>query len=164
MSEKVIVSLFPWEYDRAFEVGVRRFIANWGRPDAKHYDRSKMEEDRQAQAAAAICECAVARYLNQFWHGHVWHWSEKDAYRHLADIGTNVEVRRVRTQPGPTVRPGDAGRIVWGARTADPEWRTVEILGWVNADIALAKSSGKDIVVPASDLNSPQAWQATEAA
>lgn len=151
----VTIELHPWEYEHAFHVGIQRFTANWGRKDAKHYDRSKMEADRNANVAAAICECAVAKYLNEYWHAHVWHRSEQGRYRHLADVGESIEVRRVRTRPGPTVRPGDAGKFVWGARVIEPEWRSVELLGWVAADAALERSHGSDVVVPAQELNAP---------
>ena len=156
----VVIDLFPWEYERAFAVGIQRFVANWGRQNAPHYDQSRMESDRRANAAAAICEAAVARFTNEYWHGHVWHFSERHLYRHLADVGEVIEVRRVRTQPGPTVRAGDAGRIVWGARVLEPEWTSVELLGWVHADDALAGGSSS-VVVPVSALHKPAEWPRT---
>ena len=82
-----IIDLYPWEYERGFAVGIARFTANWGRPDARHYDRSRMEEDRNAQAAAALCEIAVARHVNEYAHLHVWHYTDRHRYRHLADVG-----------------------------------------------------------------------------
>lgn len=132
--ENPIVELRPWEYEAAFQVGIARFVANWGKADAAHYDRGAMEEDRKAQAAAAICELAVARHTNQYWHAHVWHHSEHWKYRHLPDVGDNIEVRRVRTSNAVAVRRTDAGKVVWAARVADQEYRSVEILGFVEAD------------------------------
>jgi len=129
-----IVELYPWEYERGFQIGIARFTANWNRPDAPHYDRSRMEEDRKAQAAAALCELAVARFTNQYFHGHIWHWSERSKYRHLADVGSDIEVRRIRTADGVPIRKTDAGKIVWAARPADAEYRTIELLGYVPAD------------------------------
>jgi hypothetical protein len=93
-----------------------------------------MEEDRNAQAAAALCEIAVARHLNQYCHSHVWHYSDRHRYRHLADVGTDIEVRRVRTASGVPVRKSDKGKVVWAARLLDEEYRLVEILGSVKAD------------------------------
>lgn len=132
-----IITLHPWEYARGFQVGIERFVANWGTNDAQHYDRARMEEDRNAQAAAALCEIAVARFTNQYWPGHVWHRSEHGRYRHMADVGSRIEVRRIRTGGGVPVRRTDAGREVWAARMADDEYRTVELLGYVNADEAI---------------------------
>ena len=159
MSLGILIDIEPYEYERGFEVGIRRFTANWGRPDAPHYDRSKMEEDRNAQAAAAICELAVAKYLNQYWRASIWHVSEQSKYRHLPDVGRDIEVRRVRTQKGVTVRPGDKGKVVWGARVVDPEYRLVELLGFINADIVL-EARPEGYVVPFARLEKP--WEEHE--
>lgn len=129
-----VVTLEPWEYETAYLVGIRRFVANWERQDAAHYNRASMEEDRNAQPAAAICEMAVAKYLGKFWIGGVWHKSEHFRYRNVPDVGDDIEVRRIRTGDGVPVRRTDAGKIVWAARLADSEYRRVELLGFVNAD------------------------------
>lgn len=149
-----IIDLHPWEYERGFAVGIARFTANWGRADARHYDRSRMEEDRNAQAAAALCEIAVARYVNEYAHLHVWHYTDRHRYRHLADVGDDIEVRRVRTASGVPVRRSDAGKRVFGAKLLDPEYRKVQILGFVLADEVI-KSLTKDwCYVPFARLQS----------
>jgi len=100
-----------------------------------------MEEDRKAQAAAALCEIAVARYTNQYWHGHVWHPSDHAKNKSEPDVGLNIEVRRVRTASAVAIRRTDAGRIVWAARMADTEFRSVELLGSVPADEVISSIS-----------------------
>lgn len=137
-----IITILPWEYERCFAVGIGRFTANWGTPDAPYYDRSRMEEDRNAQAAAAVCELAVAKYTNQYWHGGVWHRSEHVNYRSLPDVGENIEVRRVRTGNAVKVRRKDAGKVVWAARVADDEYRSVELLGFIEADEVIKSLEG----------------------
>ena len=114
-----------------------------------------MEEDRNAQAAAAICELAVAKYLNEYWHASVWHVSEHGKYRNIPDVGRNIEVRRVRTANGVTVRQTDRGKRVWAAKLADPEYRTVQLLGYVDADEVIAKCPSKHLIVPTSRLKKP---------
>lgn len=147
-----LIEFFPWEYERGFSVGIARFTANWGRPDAPHYDRSKMEPDRRAQAAAALCEIAVARHLNEYAHLHVWHHAERQKYRHLPDVGEDVEVRRVRVGHGVAVRKSDAGKRVFAARVADQEFRSVEILGFVLADEVIERMEGTWQYVPLDKL------------
>lgn len=137
-----IITILPWEYERGFAVGVGRFTANWDVEDAEYYDRSRMEEDRNAQAAAAICELAVAKYTGQYWHGGVWCRGDHHKYKHLADVGNDIEVRRVRTGNAVKVRNKDAGKIVWAARCADPEYRTVELLGCIRADDVIESLRG----------------------
>lgn len=155
MSDGLFVTLEPWEYEHGFQVGIRRFTANWCRGDAPHYRRELMEEDRKAQAAAALCELAVAKYLNQYWHGSIWHVADQDKYRRMPDVGVDIEVRRVRTQAGVTVRRMDAGRTVWGARCADPEYRKIELLGYVSADKALKLCRGQYVLIPFENLTKP---------
>ncbi len=70
------IELDPWEYEHALNIGARRFVANWGKRDAAHYDKNLMEDNRTAQAAACVGELAVAKITNQYWSGHVWHKSD----------------------------------------------------------------------------------------
>lgn len=129
------IELASWEYARAADVGIRRFTANWGREDAAHYsDPERKEDDRTATVASAIAELAVAKYLNRYWHGHVWHASEHGMYDLLPDVGHATEVRRIRVSQGLPVREKQnqiQGLIVWAAFPIPPEFKTVEILGWI---------------------------------
>lgn len=153
-----VVEILPWEYERGFSVGIGRFTANWGVADADYYDRSRMEEDRNAQAAAAICEIAVAKYTGQYWHGGVWCRADHAKYRHLADVGDDIEVRRVRTGNAVMVRAKDAGKVVWGAKLACPEYRRVEILGFIPANDVIESLKGtfqNEKYVEVESLNRP---------
>lgn len=156
--EEVVVSLEPWEYELAFQVGIRRFTANWNRPDAHYYNRARMEKDRDAQVAAAMCELAVAKHLNRYWHGSVWHASDHSKHRHKPDVGNNIEVRRVRTDTGPAVRRSDIGKVIWAARITDPEYREVELLGWIEGARGLEIGEQREgyKVVPSHLLSSPR--------
>jgi hypothetical protein len=75
----------------------------------------------------------------------------------MPDVGTNIEVRRVRTQSGPAVREKDLNRglIIWGAELADSEYRRVNLLGWIEAEkgyeIGIDRSGYK--VIPKELLN-----------
>jgi len=126
--------LQPWEYEHASQVGIGRYTRNWQRGDAVHYDRSKMEDDRTAQFAAAACELAVAKATNRYWHAHVWDHRDHGKYKNLPDVGDNIEVRRCRTRDAVAVRRSDAGRVVFAARTVDDEFRRVELIGYIEAD------------------------------
>ncbi len=153
----MIITLEAWEYEHAYQVGIRRFTENWTKKDAAYYDKSKMEEDRNAQPAAAICELAVAKYTNQYWSGHVWNKQDHAIHKGKPDVGTNIEVRRVRTQSGPAVRDKDLNRnlIIWGARLVDSEYKTVELLGWIEADKGFEVGEYRKgyKIIPADKLN-----------
>ncbi len=126
----VRVTLEPWEYEWAYRVGIGRFTSNWNKTDAAHYQQGGKEEDRKASPAAAMCELAVAKFLNQYWSGSCWCKADHNKYSHLPDVGKNVEVRRIRTRNGPAIRRGDLGRIVYGCRLVDGEYRSVEVVGY----------------------------------
>ena len=130
----VVVPLTAWEYEHACDVGIRRYTANWGVPDAPHYSNKALQEDnRTAQVAAAVCELAVAKYTNRYWSGHVWHRSEHQVYRAIPDVGRNIEVRRIRTSNGAAVRKkqnGIVGLVLWVAKPIMPELKAVELFGW----------------------------------
>ena len=97
-----------------------------------------MEDDRTAQVASAICELAVAKATNRYWSGHVWHRSEHAKYRDVPDVGTNIEVRRVRTKESVAVRQHQVGKglVLFAAYAEPPESREVRIWGWMEYDEA----------------------------
>jgi len=132
-----IVTLDPWEYEWASHVGIGRFTANWGKRDAVHYDKSRMEDDRTAQVAGAVAELAVAKFTNRYWAGTVWRADQHDAEKWRPDVGRNIEVKRVRTRDA-AVRRRQVGHgiVLWVAKPIAPEFREVEIWGWISVDEA----------------------------
>jgi hypothetical protein len=136
--QPVSVVLEPWEYAHACDVGIRRYTANWSKRDAPHYKAEFMEDNRTAQVAAAICELAVAKYTNRYWHAHIWHLTEHEKYKHLPDVGTNIEVRRIRTTKAAATRQHQLGKglVIWVAEAVPPEFREVTLYGWLKYDDA----------------------------
>ena len=127
-----------------------------------------MEDDRTAQVAAAIGELAVARVTNQYWGGHVWAGNRHAENRGRADVGHNIEVRRVRSSNNAAVRRRQLGKglILFVVRPVPDEFRTVEMLGWIDHDEAweLGEPSGYDPentrVIAANNLRSITTWAA----
>ena len=115
----MIVDLRPWEYEHAANVGIRRYVERWESVNAAHYDSARMEDERTAQVAAACCELAVARYVNQY-------------------VGHSIEVRRVRTRNAVAVRRHQLGQNLWlwAAKAIEPEFRQVELIGSIPYDKA----------------------------
>ena len=160
------IELHPGEYEWAWHVGARRYIENGGKADARHYDKKRMEDDRTAQAAACVGELAVAKLTNQYWGGHVWPGNRHALVFGMADVGNNIEVRRVRTSSSAAVRRKqlEKGLILFVVRPVAPEFRAVEILGWIDHDEAWAKGepSGYDAdntrVIAEEYLNPPMTY------
>lgn len=134
----MLITLEPWEYIHACNVGIGRYAANWGKNDAAHYKKELMEDDRTAQVASAICELAVAKATNRYWSGHVWAKEDHKKYRNAPDVGTNIEVRRVRKGNTVAVRKHqlNKGLILFAAQPEPPEFTQVEIWGWIKYDQA----------------------------
>jgi hypothetical protein len=134
----MLIELESWEYEWVNSVGIRRFTANWNKNDASHYKRERMEDDRTAQVAAAACELAVAKLSNKYWSGTVWPADQHDEQKHRADVGTNFEVRRVRTRDAVAIRKHqlNKGMYIWACKVIMPEIRKVEVLGYLEYDAA----------------------------
>ncbi len=144
--ERPKVILTTWEYEWASHVGARRYIENWRKQNAPHYDSSRMEDDRTAQVAACVAELAVAKYINQYWSGHVWHQSEHNRYKDLPDVGTSIEVRRLRTRESAAVRKHQVGKglVLFVAKPILPELREVIIYGGRSYDEAWENATPSD--------------------
>ena len=146
--EPVLIELEPWEYEHACDVGIRRYTANWNKQDAPHYANKKLQEDnRTALVASAICELAVAKHTNRYWSGHVWHATEHQKYRHIPDVGTNIEVRRLRTREEAAVRKHQNNihkLVLWVAKPVMPELRQVHLYGWIRQTDAWEIGSQSD--------------------
>ena len=164
----ILIELEKWEYEWASHVGIRRFTENSEKQDATHYKREYMEDDRTAQVAAAIGELAVARVTNQYWGGHVWAGNRHAENRGRADVGHNIEVRRLRSSNNAAVRRRQLGKglVLFVVRPVPDEFRTVEMLGWIDHDEAweLGEPSGYDPentrVIAANNLRSITTWAA----
>jgi hypothetical protein len=103
-----------------------------------------MEDDRTAQHAAAACECAVARALNLYWTaGGAWDMGQHDEWKPLADVGHNIEVRRVREPNASTFAMGerDRDRIIAVAYAEPPELQVVRAFGWIDGATAYEAGS-----------------------
>jgi len=153
----MIVTLEAWEYEMASLVGARRYTANWGKDNAPWYDAERMEDDRTAQVAACVCELAVAKATNRYWSGHVWPASEHRRRRGTPDVGHNMEVRRVRTSLHAAVRKHQVGKglVLFVAQAIPPEFREVQVLGWIDMDEAWEKGKPSSYDSETTRLISP---------
>lgn len=159
-----IIEMESWEYETAAIVAARRFTANWGKADAGWYDKNRMEDDRTASFAATIAEMAVAKATNRYWSPTAWPMEDHDKFRDRPDVGTNIEVRRIRKRDGTAaVRQHQVGKglVLFVAYPEPPEFRRIEILGWKPYDEAWElgepasyDKSGRTRTIPVSSLNS----------
>jgi hypothetical protein len=155
----MIVELTHWEYHNASHVATMRTVYNWSSKDAVHYKRDRMEDDRTANLAAAVCELAVAKTINEYWHGSAWHPVENKKFAAtLPDVGHDIEVRRSRNKRTVAARRKQLGQglYLFGAECVDEELRVVDVWGWLPYDeaweLGSPSSYNEDTRVVARDL------------
>lgn len=142
----MIVTLEPWEYIHAHDIGIRRAVANWNVPDKKSYTTGNNQPEIIASPRSAIAELAVAKALGRYWSGHVWDNRDHTLYRILPDVEPNVEVRCIREEGNPmSVWKKDAGKdsVLVLAYPIPDEFRSVNVIGWIPADVAWDKGIEK---------------------
>ena len=130
------IYLEPFEHNIAVQVGVARYNMRKDSGDQSYYDPARMESNFNANIASAVCEMAVAKYTNQYWACHVWCVEQHRLYSRMPDVGTNIEVRRVRDKKNPVaIRERDVrdGRMIYAVYAKAPEYEEVEILGCIDA-------------------------------
>lgn len=130
------IRLEPYEYEWASHVATRRLLAREDSKNAKHYDEKRMQDELHASTASCCCEIAVAKATNRYWGGHVWDARDHDKYKRVADVGENIEVRRIRNESNPfAVRRRDVeeNRWVYVAYAHAPVYRTVSVYGFIKA-------------------------------
>jgi hypothetical protein len=142
----VLVQLETWEYEWACHVAIRRITANWGKADAPHYKRNRMEDDRTASVAACVAELAVAKATNRYWSGHVWKAEDHHKYRDCPDVGRNIEVRRIRTRKQAAVRRHQLGKglVLFVAEPVTPELTSCIVHGYIDYDLAWERGVPSD--------------------
>jgi len=130
------IFLEPYETEAAIQVGTKRYLMRLDSGDRAYYDRSRMEHDLHANIAACVAEIAVAKHLNQYWGNHWWVTSGHKLYESMADVGYDVEVRRIREPKNPLViRNTDVfrNRTVYVVYVKTPEYTEADIIGSINA-------------------------------
>ena len=136
---EVIVQLSEEDYTKSWAAGAMRLLANLHKNDAPSYRHGANQPEHIAQPLAVMGEVAVARHLGLGWDWNkaVWDASDHHANRNKADVGANIEVRRVRNlRQKPSLRSRQCGRnlAVFFVYPMPPEYLQVKILGWVPQD------------------------------
>ena len=157
----VTVHLERWEYDHASHVGIQRMLLRETSSDRGYYNNDRKQNELNASIASAVCECAVAKLTNRYWHAGYWHPSEHHKHAKTADVGYTIEVRRVRRQTNPvSINKTDTDKFIIAAFAIEPDYRSVEILGgifghegWQISEPATYDPTGNRRTIPIEKLN-----------
>lgn len=108
------VTLEPYEYERARQIGLERalrFQENGHRADyAQAWARNAdlLDDVETANINGALVELASAKWLGLYWHGHGGALDRHKRYRHTPDVGDWLECRHVLDPShGPKIRTKD---------------------------------------------------------
>jgi len=110
-----------------------RHKANLEKRDAAHYDPARMEDNVVASIASCVGELAAAKRLNRYWSGSFWNAKDHNRYKHLADVGENTEVKRIRKPNNPLPvrrRDVEAGRVNVLVYPHPPDFTVVDVIGY----------------------------------
>jgi hypothetical protein len=130
----VIITLSKDEVRVCTMLAVERWLAKFGSTDQPNYAQGKadgkLEPEINANIRANVCEWAVAKHYNMAWN-NPWYPNSLHKKRYpLPDVGTNVEVRSIRTQDSIPFWRKDEGKVIIGTKCLDLEYFSeVEIFG-----------------------------------
>lgn len=130
-----IVTLSKEEVRACADIALNRWMMKWGSVDRENYlDKTKLEPEIAANVRTIVAEYAVAKlYKKSF--TFPFYPNEEHGYRKdIAEVGTNIEVKTIRTKDEIPVFPKDIreGWLLVGARVLDRDYYSeVEIYGWL---------------------------------
>jgi hypothetical protein len=137
-----IVNLSKEEVRACADVALNRWMMKFGSVDRPNYagdNKRNLEPEIAANVRSIVAEYAVAKlYKKAFtfpFYTNDEHYFRKD----IADVGTNIEVKSIRTRDAIPVFPKDIrpGWILVGARVLDGDYYAqVEVYGWMHMDQA----------------------------
>ena len=133
-----IVTLSKEEVRACADAALNRWMMKWGSQDRENYqDKSKLEPEIAANVRTIVAEYAVAKlYKKSF--TFPFYPNEEHGYRKdIAEVGTNIEVKTIRTKDEIPVFPKDIrpGWVLVGARVLDRDYYSeVEIYGWLQME------------------------------
>ena len=136
----MIVSLSKEEVRACADIALNRWMMKWGSVDRPNYagdNKRNLEPEIAANVRTIVAEYAVAK-LYKMPLTFPFYPNEEHIYRqHIPDVGTQVEVKSVRTRDEIPVFPKDIkpGRFLVGARVLDRDYYSeVEVYGWIRME------------------------------
>ena len=133
-----IVNLSKEEVRACADIALNRWMMKFGSVDRPNYageNKKNLEPEIAANVRTIVAEYAVAKLYKQPFtfpfYTNEEHYFRKD----IADVGTNIEVKSIRTRDAIPVFPKDIrpNWILVGARVLDGDYYSqVEVYGWMH--------------------------------
>ena len=130
-----LVTLSKEEVRACADIALNRWMMKFGSEDRPNYqDKSKLEPEIAANVRTIVAEYAVAKLYQKSFTFPFYPNSEHGFRKDIAEVGTNIEVKTIRTKDQIPVFPKDIrdGWLLVGARVIDRDYYSqVEIYGWL---------------------------------
>ena len=136
----MIVTLTKEEVRACADIALNRWMMKWGSIDRPNYagdNKAKLEPEIAANVRTIVAEYAVAKLYKQPLTFPFYPNEEHSYRKDIADVGTNIEVKSVRTRDEIPVFPKDIreGFLLVGARVLDRDYYSeVEVYGWLRME------------------------------
>lgn len=135
----MIVTLDQSEVRVCTMLGTERWLTKFGSEDKPNYAQGKaegkLEHELLSNIRANVCEWAVAKAYNVSWNVPWYPNNLHPQRKKIADVGTNSEVRSIRTQTSIPFWDKDKDNYIFGAKVIDTEYYTqVEVYGYIKAN------------------------------
>lgn len=133
-----IVQLSKEEVRACADAALNRWMMKWGSIDRPNYeDKSKLEPEVAANVRTIVAEYAVAKLYKKSFTFPFYPNEEHGFRKDIAEVGTNIEVKTIRTKDEIPVFPKDIrdGWLLVGARVLDRDYYSqVEVYGWLKME------------------------------
>ena len=132
-----IVNLSKEEVRACADAALNRWMMKFGSEDRPNYagdNKAKLEPEIAANVRTIVAEYAVAKLYKKSFTFPFYPNAEHSYRKDIADVGTNIEVKSIRTKDEIPVFPKDIrdGWVLVGARVIDRDYYSeVEIFGWL---------------------------------
>ena len=135
-----IVTLSKEEVRACADAALNRWMMKFGSVDRPNYagdNKRNLEPEIAANVRTIVAEYAVAKLYKKSFTFPFYPNEEHGFRKDIAEVGTNIEVKSIRTKDEIPVFPKDIRRdwILVGARVLDRDYYSeVEVFGWMLMD------------------------------
>lgn len=139
----MILNIPKEDVEYCIAIGTQRYLRKYGSKDQPNYARGKedgkLEHELVANIRTFVAECAVALATERSWGGAYVYSNRFHPHRKTyADVGSNIEVRTIRTVDSVPIWEKDSGKIIFCCEVVEPEYFSkVKIHGYVEAEKAM---------------------------
>ena len=135
-----IVNLSKEEVRACADVALNRWMMKFGSEDRPNYagdNKRNLEPEIAANVRTIVAEYAVAKLYKKAFTFPFYPNEEHPFRKDIAEVGTNIEVKSIRTKDEIPVFPKDIrpGWLLVGARVLDRDYYSqVEVFGWLKME------------------------------